>query len=138
MPEAPQPDPQPGPLAPLAARVASRRVGGRLLGAFLLAGVAAVSGWLLAPGDAALRMPGDEALGTPAVGTFKAPRDYDIPDEETTRRRREEAAAAERRVYDHDHAYDHLTITSTITRRERSTATPRYPAMSSSRMPGTR
>jgi len=102
VPEAPEPGPGPGPLAPLAARIASRRVGGRLLGAFLFAGVAAASGWLLAPGDVALRMPGDEALGTPAVGTFKAARDYDIPDEETTRRRREEAAAAERRVYDHD------------------------------------
>ena len=102
MPETPEPGPQPGPLAPIADRLASRRVGGRLLGGLLVAGVAVASGWLLAPGGAALRTPGDDALGTPAVGTFKAARDYDIPDEETTHRRRDEAAAAERRVYDHD------------------------------------
>jgi hypothetical protein len=102
IPEVPEPGPQPEPLTPLADRIASRRVGGRLFVAVLFAGVAAASGWLLAPGNAALRLPGDDALGTPAVGTFKAARDYDIPDEETTRRRREEAAAAERHVYDHD------------------------------------
>jgi putative nucleotidyltransferase with HDIG domain len=54
--------------------------------------------WLLAPAGAA-RLPGPEALGTPAPATVKADRDYDVVDEDATFRRRTEAAGAERPVY---------------------------------------
>ncbi|GAO03471.1 putative protein [Anaeromyxobacter sp. PSR-1] len=74
---------------------------GRLMRALLVAAVAAAAGWLLAP-SAAHRLPGPEALGTPAPATIKADRDYDIVDEEATARRRAEAAAAERPVYHQD------------------------------------
>ncbi len=75
---------------------------GRFAVGLLLAGVATGSAWLLTPGSRVQRMPSQEALGTAAVGTIRAARDYEILDEEATRRRREEAAAAERPVYDHD------------------------------------
>jgi putative nucleotidyltransferase with HDIG domain len=54
--------------------------------------------WLLAPAGAT-RLPGPEALGTPAPATVKADRDYDVVDEDATFRRRSEAAQAERPVY---------------------------------------
>ena len=50
------------------------------------------------------RLPGADALGTPAPATIKADRDYDIVDEAATARRRAEAAQAERPVYEHDTA----------------------------------
>ncbi len=90
------------PIARTAARLAGGRLASRALGTLLVLGVTLASAWLLAPGSTTQRMPGDEALGTPAVGTIKAAREYDIPDEEATSRRREEAAASERPVYDHD------------------------------------
>ncbi len=68
----------------------------------LLVGVSAGTAWLLTPGSRVQLMPSHEALGTAAVGTIRAARDYEILDEEATRRLREEAAAAERPVYDHD------------------------------------
>ncbi len=89
-------------IARAAARLTGKSFTSRALGAFLVLGVTAASAWLLAPGSTMQRMPGDDALGTPAVGTIKAARDYDIPDEEATDHRREETAAAERQVYDHD------------------------------------
>jgi putative nucleotidyltransferase with HDIG domain len=60
------------------------------------------SAWLLTPASYIERIPGEEALGTPAAATIKAPRDYDILDEESTSRLREEAARLERPVYDLD------------------------------------
>jgi putative nucleotidyltransferase with HDIG domain len=73
-----------------------------LPGGALVAALAAASAWLLAPGGFAQRLPGDEALGTPALGTYKAARDYDIPDDEATRADRAAAAAAEPPVFDLD------------------------------------
>jgi putative nucleotidyltransferase with HDIG domain len=83
---------------------ASSRTGlaGRALLTLLFALVVGASGWLLSPGSDPRRLPADDALGRPAPFTVKAPRDYEIPDEEATSRRREEAAASERPVYDHD------------------------------------
>ncbi|HET9594471.1 MAG TPA: HDIG domain-containing protein, partial [Anaeromyxobacteraceae bacterium] len=63
---------------------------------------AAACAWLLAPAGFAQRLPGDDALGTPALGTYKAARDYDIPDEEATRGDRAAAMAAEPPVFDLD------------------------------------
>jgi putative nucleotidyltransferase with HDIG domain len=79
-----------------------RDVAGRLLRALLLAAVAAVAAWVLAPGSAARRLPTHEDLGTPAGATIKADRDYELVDEEATARRRAEASAAQRAVYDLD------------------------------------
>jgi cyclic-di-AMP phosphodiesterase PgpH len=75
--------------------------GGRLLRVALVLLLAAAAGWLLAPAGVN-RLPGTEALGSPAPATIKADRDYDIVDEDATHRRRAEAAVAERAVYDHD------------------------------------
>jgi putative nucleotidyltransferase with HDIG domain len=47
-------------------------------------------------------MPEADALGTPAVGTYKAARDYEIADPDATQRLRDQAVAAERPVYDFD------------------------------------
>jgi len=74
---------------------------GRLLRLALVALVGVVAGLLLAPAGAT-RLPGADALGSPAPKTFKADRDYDIADEEATSRRRAEAAAAQPPVYDLD------------------------------------
>jgi putative nucleotidyltransferase with HDIG domain len=63
--------------------------------------VGVVAGLLLAPAGAN-RLPGADALGSPAPKTFKADRDYEIADEEATARRRAEAAAAQPPVYDLD------------------------------------
>ena len=96
---------EPSPPAPPPGRSSATGRGelaGRAVALLLLSGVAAGSAWLLTPGSRVQRMPTHEALGTAAVGTIKAARDYEILDEEATRRRREEAAAAERPVYDHD------------------------------------
>lgn len=85
-----------------AARVAGQRLANPMLGVLLVLLVGIASAWLLSPGSTVQRIPGDDALATPAVGTIKATRDYEIPDEEATSQRQEEAAAAERPVYDHD------------------------------------
>ena len=71
------------------------------LRALLVALVAAAAGLLLAP-PGTHRLPGPEALGTPAPFTIKADRDYDIADADATARRRAEAAAAQPPVYDLD------------------------------------
>jgi putative nucleotidyltransferase with HDIG domain len=92
----------PGLVARLAAPVRGRDPVGRLLGAGLVLAVAAGAAWLLTPGSQAQRFPGEDALGTPAVGSFKASRDYEIRDEEATARLRDEAAAAEPAVFDED------------------------------------
>ncbi len=63
--------------------------------------IAAAAGWLLAPG-AAHRLPGPDALGSPAPATIKADRDYDVVDGEATARRQAEAAASIRPVHDHE------------------------------------
>jgi hypothetical protein len=99
---APDPSPRrPGLLARLAAGSRRDRAGW-LLGALLTALVAAGAAWLLTPGSTARRFPGEEALGTPAVGSFKAPRDQEILDADATERLREEAAAASPEVHDLD------------------------------------
>jgi putative nucleotidyltransferase with HDIG domain len=64
----------------------------------LVAVISWAAAWLLAPMGAS-RLPGPEALGTPAPSTVKADRDYDVVDEEATVRRRAEAAGSERPVY---------------------------------------
>ncbi len=71
---------------------------GRLLRILLVAVISGAAAWLLAPAGAS-RLPGPEALGTPAASTVKADRDYDVVDEDATLRRRAEAAQAERPVY---------------------------------------
>jgi putative nucleotidyltransferase with HDIG domain len=80
---------------------AGRRAGRAGRAALLLA-VAALAGWLVAPGTFWRHIPGEDALGTPAVGTWKAPRDYEILDEEATAKLRAEAAEGERAVWDLD------------------------------------
>ncbi len=47
-------------------------------------------------------MPGQDDLGTTAVGTIRAARDYEIPDETETQRRKEDAISAQRPVFDYD------------------------------------
>jgi cyclic-di-AMP phosphodiesterase PgpH len=91
----------PGPGEPQLAQASRTDWGGRALKLALVAVVAAAAGWLLAP-SAVHRLPGVEALGTPAPATLKADRDYDIVDDDATQRRRSEAAQAERAVYDHE------------------------------------
>ncbi len=68
----------------------------------LLLALSAASAWLLTPGTFGQRLPGDDALGTPASGNHKASRDYVILDEEATRGARAAAAAAEPPVFDLD------------------------------------
>jgi len=96
--EVPEPTPSP---AEGTAPLARRDWVGRLLSLALMTAVAAAAAWLLVPA-AVYRLPGPEALGTPAPATVRADRDYDIADEEATARRRAEAAQAERSVYDLD------------------------------------
>jgi cyclic-di-AMP phosphodiesterase PgpH len=85
----------------LLGRIASGDWAGKLLRVALVAIISAAAAMLLAPAGAH-RLPGAEALGTPAPSTIKADRDYDITDESATARRRTEAAQAERAVYAHD------------------------------------
>ncbi len=92
----------PGLLARLAEPGRARDLVGWLIGAALTAAVAVGSAWLLTPGSLAQRFPGEDALGTPAVGNFEASRDYEIQDQEATARLRDEAAAAEPLVFDDD------------------------------------
>jgi putative nucleotidyltransferase with HDIG domain len=92
---------RPGLLARLAAATRQERTGW-LLGVTLTALVAAAAAWLLTPGSVAQRFPGDDALGTPAVGSFKAARDYELPDLEATDRLRAEAASEAPEVFDLD------------------------------------
>jgi putative nucleotidyltransferase with HDIG domain len=94
--------PEPGPHPPtsrgILARLARADWGGRLLRILLVAVISWAAAWLLAPAGAA-RLPGPDAVGTPAPSTVKADRDYDVVDEDATFRRRSEAAQAERPVY---------------------------------------
>jgi putative nucleotidyltransferase with HDIG domain len=89
----------PGLLARLVQRSSAAGAAGSMLAVVLVAAVAAGSAWLLAPGPFTQRLPGDDALGTPAVGSFKAGRDYDIVDDEATRELRDQAVAAELPVF---------------------------------------
>jgi len=82
----------------LLARFARGDWAGRLLRLLLVAAVSSGAALLLAP-TGAHRLPGAEALGTPASVTVKADRDYGIADEEATARRRAETAQAVRPVY---------------------------------------
>jgi putative nucleotidyltransferase with HDIG domain len=93
---------QPGLLARLADRATVSWLTTALLAATLVLAVSAAAAYLLTPGALTQRLPGDEALGTPALGSFKSSRDYSIVDEEATRAVRDEAAASERPVYDLD------------------------------------
>lgn len=86
--------------AGLAARLS--RSAGRVLAAALVAAVSLACAWLLTPGSYTRRLPGEEALGTPALGNFKAERDYAIVDEESTSELQAAAAASVRPVFDHD------------------------------------
>jgi putative nucleotidyltransferase with HDIG domain len=86
--------------AGLAARLS--RSAGRAMAVAIVAMVSLACAWLLTPGSYTRRLPGDEALGTPALGNFKAERDYAIVDEEATSDLRAEAAASVRPVFDHD------------------------------------
>ncbi|HEX7622117.1 MAG TPA: phosphohydrolase, partial [Anaeromyxobacteraceae bacterium] len=99
------PDPSragPGLASRLAGRGRALTSGGGPLGALLVALVAGACAWLLTPGTFIQRTPGEEALGTPALGNYKAPRDYEVLDEEATRELRAAATAAERPVFDWD------------------------------------
>ncbi len=93
-PAVPHPPTQEG----LLGRLARGDWAGRLLRLLLIAVVSTGAAWLLVPAGAA-RLPGLEALGTPAAATVKADRDYDIVDPDATARRRAEATEAERPVY---------------------------------------
>ncbi len=90
--------PHPPTHAGLLGRLARGDWAGRLLRLLLVVVISSAAAWLLAPAGAS-RLPGPEALGTPAVATVKADRDYDIVDADATHRRRAEAAQAERPVY---------------------------------------
>ena len=92
----------PGLLGRLSSRSSVARIAGAALATLLVLAVALASAWLLTPGSFIQRLPGDEALGTPALGNFKAARDYDIVDAEATREQRDAAAAAELPVFDWD------------------------------------
>ncbi|HSB19704.1 MAG TPA: hypothetical protein VLD85_06855, partial [Anaeromyxobacteraceae bacterium] len=102
----PPPDPSqkaPGLLLRLAAGALRGGGGpGWLLGAAVTLAVAGGAAWLLTPGSLAQRFPGEDALGTPAVGSFRASRDYEILDAEATAQLQEEASAAEPVVFDDD------------------------------------
>jgi putative nucleotidyltransferase with HDIG domain len=84
----------------LAARLS--RSAGKVLAGALVAAVSLACAWLLTPGSYTRRLPGDEALGTPALGNFKAERDYAIVDEDATSELRATAVASVRPVFDHD------------------------------------
>lgn len=64
--------------------------------------VAAGSAYLLPPADLSGDFPDEEWLGSPSPQTYKASRDYVIPDPLGTRQLRQEAAKAVRPVYDLD------------------------------------
>jgi putative nucleotidyltransferase with HDIG domain len=98
-PDAPQ---TPGLFAHIVERSSLAKAGGTALGIALTLAVAVVSAWLVTPGALTQRLPGDEALGTPALGTFTAARDYDIQDDAATREQYQAASAAERPVFDAD------------------------------------
>jgi putative nucleotidyltransferase with HDIG domain len=89
-------------LAGLVAWLLRRDVAGRMLQGLLLVGIGLAAAFLLAPGATSRRLPGPQALGTPAPATIKADRDYDVVDEEATERRRGEAASAQRAVHELD------------------------------------
>ena len=86
----------------LVAWLLRRDVAGRLLRGLVLALIGGCAALVLAPGSSARRLPGRDALGSPAPVTIKAGRDYEIVDEEATARRRAEASAGQRAVYDFD------------------------------------
>jgi putative nucleotidyltransferase with HDIG domain len=90
------------PPSPPSRRLAGEEIVGRIISILLTLLVAAAAGWLLTPGSYPQRMPQDDALGTPAVGTFRASRDYEILDTDATRRRQAEVEASQRPVYDYD------------------------------------
>ena len=78
---------------------------GRTLRLLLVVAVSSGAALLLAP-TGAHRLPGAEALGTPASVTVKADRDYGIVDEDATARRRAETAQGVRPVYALDDGAD--------------------------------
>jgi putative nucleotidyltransferase with HDIG domain len=94
--------PPPGWLARLAERSSAAGRSGALLAGALALLVAVVSAWLLTPGAFTQRVPGDEALGTRALGNYIALRAHDILDAEATNAQRAAAVAAERPVFDWD------------------------------------
>ena len=101
MPEPSGPKPDAASKPSLLARLAKGDWVGKLLRVALVAMMSVAAAVLLVP-SAAHRLPGTEALGTPAHATIKADRDFDLVDEAATARRRSEAADAEPPVYFHD------------------------------------
>ena len=97
-----RPHTPPGLLARLVERSSTAGSAGMLLSVALVLAVAGGSSWLLTPDAFTQRMPGDDALGTPALGNLKAARDYDVHDAEATRELRDAAVAAELPVFDWD------------------------------------
>jgi hypothetical protein len=97
-----RPQTPPGLLARLVERSSTVGSARALLAVALVLVVAGGASWLLTPGALTQRMPGDDALGTPALGNLKAARDYDVADAEATRERRDAAEAAELPVFDWD------------------------------------
>ena len=68
----------------------------------VLAAVAGSATFLLAPSRLMPAIPGDDSLGQVAAATIRAPRDFDVRDDEATAQKREEAARSVWAVYDFD------------------------------------
>jgi cyclic-di-AMP phosphodiesterase PgpH len=83
-------------------RLLGRRRFRAFLQVALLAGVALSATFLLTPSRLTPRIPGDDSLGQIATATIRAPRDFDVRDEEATAQKRDEAARSVRAVYDFD------------------------------------
>jgi putative nucleotidyltransferase with HDIG domain len=68
----------------------------------VLAAVAVSATFLLTPSRLTPQIPGDDSLGQIATAAIRAPRDFDVRDEEATAQKREEAARSVWAVYDFD------------------------------------
>lgn len=93
---------RPGPARRLWRFVTSPRMLLQATGVLALALIATGSALLLPPAHPAGDLPGDEALGTLATRSYKANRDFILPDPGATEAARTAAAAAVRPVYDFD------------------------------------
>ena len=68
----------------------------------VLAAVAVSATFLLTPSRLTPAIPGDDSLGQIATATIRAPRDFDVRDQEATAQKRDEAARSVWAVYDFD------------------------------------
>ncbi|HWE25033.1 MAG TPA: hypothetical protein VG496_13930, partial [Myxococcales bacterium] len=68
----------------------------------VLAAVAVSATFLLTPSRLTPQIPGDDSLGQIATASIRAPRDFDVRDQEATAQKREEAARSVWAVYDFD------------------------------------